>query len=301
MRRLAFIVILISFPLLCRAEDLPQSPAGGWALDLSGGKQGYYYAEDVNDCFDKDLKDGFTIEFWFYPTRPVRPREWWSLVAKPVTLTPYVPLYQLRIEYFREHEGNEWMWLTEMVGGGGSSSYGLWWINSGEKYEPKWYHVILQGRIVGNQYNGILFLDGVSKGYHGGSANIHFNSDYPLFVGGLPPGAQGFIHLGGLDGLDEVKTEGRTFDGLIDELRISNIERYKPKPWGEKIKIKGRLHPDEHTVGLWHFDEGPKALRYYDASGNGHTLFAAGQLDVSYGGKTPLLWGGIKSLPAFKK
>jgi hypothetical protein len=277
-------------------EEMPSSPAGGGYLDLRGGKQGYYYAEDRGDCFDKLLRDGMTIEFWFCPARVTKQGEWWNLVTKPAQLRPwFTPIYQLRIEYFREHDGNEWMWLRRSIGGGGAS-WGLWWITPQGEYEPKWHHVILQGRAVGNGFYGYVFLDGVSKG-HFGSSSMHFtfDSDLPLFVGGLPPGAQVFIHLGGLDGVDGIRSEGITFDGLIDELRISKIERYKPKPYGERIFIRKRLQPDEHTVALWHFDEGPRALKYQDASGNGHTLFAAGQLDVPHEGKTPVLWGDIKA------
>ncbi|MFC1719084.1 hypothetical protein ACFL6S_35860, partial [Candidatus Poribacteria bacterium] len=85
-----------------------------------------------------------------------------------------------------------------------------------------------------------------------------------------------------------------TFDGLIDELRISNIERYEWKAAREKIRIKERFQTDEHTVALWHFDEGPGALSYRDVSGNSHTLFATGQLEVSPRNSTSTLWGSIK-------
>ncbi len=52
--------------------------------------------------------------------------------------------------------------------------------------------------------------------------------------------------------------------GTMDEVRFSNSARYTsefiPQP---------RFEPDEHTVALWHFDEG-HGLTAFDASGNGH-------------------------------
>ncbi|RKY03714.1 hypothetical protein DRP77_05560 [Candidatus Poribacteria bacterium] len=94
------------------------------------------------------------------------------------------------------------------------------------------------------------------QGYFGNMpSSLIFDSDLPLFVGGLPAGAEAFIHLG-MKNLDGVMSEVSTFDGLIDELRISNVENPE-----RKMPIKKRLRPDEHTVALWHFDEGPRELR----------------------------------------
>ena len=90
-------------------------------------------------------------------------------------------------------------------------------------------------------------------------------------------------------------TDLTTFDGLIDEIRISNIQRYEKKAPDDKIDIQKRFEPDEHTVALWHFDERSEDLSYKDDSGNSHTLFAAGQLTVVNNTfKVPSLWGIIK-------
>ena len=285
-----FILFFTLLPFYSMARDVPESPAGGGCLDLRGGRHGYYYAEDTDNCFDSALlKNGITIEFWFCPARLTERGEWWNLVAKPSL--GYECIYQILIQHFLGREGEEWMWLSR-----DGNSWGIWDIASGKDYEPTWYHVVLQGHGIeigfsGRGFSGIVFIDGISKGSLGGSSSrFVFNSDHPLYVGGLPAGAQMCLHIGE----DYVPSSVTTFDGLIDELRISNVERYDYKAPGEKIKIKERFQPDEHTVALWHFDEGPGTLRYEDASGNGHTLFAAGQLEVTQKRKTPILWGAIK-------
>jgi len=54
------------------------------------------------------------------------------------------------------------------------------------------------------------------------------------------------------------------FHGLIDEVRISNVARYT-----EDFAPQLRFEPDEHTMALYHFDQGTgDAL--HDSSGNGH-------------------------------
>jgi hypothetical protein len=55
------------------------------------------------------------------------------------------------------------------------------------------------------------------------------------------------------------------FDGVIDEVRLSNTVRY-----GSTFIPEGRFTPDANTVALWHFDEG-QGSSASDASGNGHT------------------------------
>ena len=54
------------------------------------------------------------------------------------------------------------------------------------------------------------------------------------------------------------------FDGIVDELRISRIVRYD----SDFIPLE-RFEPDEHTVGLYHFDEG-SGDQFFDSSGNGN-------------------------------
>ena len=54
------------------------------------------------------------------------------------------------------------------------------------------------------------------------------------------------------------------FHGIIDEVRISNTARYT-----EDFTPEERFEPDEHTLALYHFDEGSGDV-LKDSSGNGH-------------------------------
>ncbi len=54
------------------------------------------------------------------------------------------------------------------------------------------------------------------------------------------------------------------FGGVIDEVRISRIARYD-----SDYEVVPRLETDEHTLALYHFDEGEGDIAH-DASGHGH-------------------------------
>ena len=54
------------------------------------------------------------------------------------------------------------------------------------------------------------------------------------------------------------------FNGRIDEVRVSNVVRY-----AEDFTPEERFEPDEHTLALYHFDEG-EGNALIDSSGNGH-------------------------------
>ena len=57
---------------------------------------------------------------------------------------------------------------------------------------------------------------------------------------------------------------GRVFEGMIDEVRVSNVARYT-----EDFTPAARFEPDEHTLALYHFDEG-QGDTLIDSSGNDH-------------------------------
>jgi len=67
----------------------------------------------------------------------------------------------------------------------------------------------------------------------------------------------------GADPGDAGGTAGH-FIGMIDEVRISNIARYD-----KDFTPQERLEPDQHTLALYHFDEGRGDV-LHDTSGNGH-------------------------------
>jgi len=61
-----------------------------------------------------------------------------------------------------------------------------------------------------------------------------------------------------------VISEGSQFNGVIDEVRISNVARYT-----EDFTPAKRFEADEHTLALYHFDEGEGDV-LKDSSGNDH-------------------------------
>ena len=83
-----------------------------------------------------------------------------------------------------------------------------------------------------------------------------------LYIGGIPP-----YELRGGDEPPYFSPEKvYPFNGAIDEIRISNIARYK----GGVVIPGKRFRKDKHTLALWHFDEPKGSIRYMDSSGNGN-------------------------------
>ncbi|HUQ71135.1 MAG TPA: family 16 glycoside hydrolase, partial [Planctomycetaceae bacterium] len=91
--------------------------------------------------------------------------------------------------------------------------------------------------------NWKFFIDG-GLWRHGTMRDAPSNSAKPFFMGRHPV-------LGGY------------FHGVIDEVRISNVARYT-----ENFTPAERFEPDEHTLALYHFDDGAGDV-LTDSSGNG--------------------------------
>ena len=70
--------------------------------------------------------------------------------------------------------------------------------------------------------------------------------------------------VGFLIGRHHFKSSKNPFHGTIHEVRISNIARYT-----KDFTPQRRFEPDEHTMALYHFDEGSGDV-LHDSSGNGH-------------------------------
>ena len=80
------------------------------------------------------------------------------------------------------------------------------------------------------------------------------------FVQSHPPNRHASVAIG--KARSQLGSPG--FHGIIDEVRISNTARYS-----EDFTPQRRFEPDEHTMALYHFDEGSGDV-LKDASGNGH-------------------------------
>jgi hypothetical protein len=85
----------------------------------------------------------------------------------------------------------------------------------------------------------------VAATYSGGTARLFVNgtASAPEEVGALTQGP--FLRLGGY-------ADYAFFGGALDEVRISNIERYS----ADFVPVYGPFTSDANTLGLWHFDEG---------------------------------------------
>jgi len=94
-----------------------------------------------------------------------------------------------------------------------------------------------------------------------------------LFVNGVFDAEQSTTQIVNLTGLriGDVFTQARYFRGLIDEVRISNIDRYSTN-----FTPSLELDADANTLVLYHFNEGSGST-VTDASGNGNngTIYGA--------------------------
>jgi len=105
-------------------------------------------------------------------------------------------------------------------------------------------------------------------------SKIGVNAEYKIYLNGEEVISQVVVEYEAEWYLAEscqIAGKWNDFYGTIDELRISNTIRYS-----ESFTPTLRHEKDEHTVGLWHFNEdtGAKAV---DSSGNGHH----GQIPIS--------------------
>ncbi|NQV27841.1 MAG: protein kinase [Rhodopirellula sp.] len=105
-----------------------------------------------------------------------------------------------------------------------------------------------------------LFVDGkkvpIIAGYLRGDEEVWYEGPIVVVDNWNRPVRIGLLHSTG--------NNRQAFQGLIDEVRISNVARYS-----ESYKPQKRLTADEHTLALFHFDEG-EGERLIDSSGNNH-------------------------------
>lgn len=105
------------------------------------------------------------------------------------------------------------------------------------------------------------FMDGATHHLAGTYAG---DGQIDLFVNGL---RIGFADLDADSGGDTLEigcwngAEEWSFQGLIDEVRLSSTVRYD-----EEFEVPTTFQPDDDTTALWHFDEG-EGLTFRDAAG----------------------------------
>ena len=261
--------IVLGYLILIQHTLAVEPPEGVLALGEGG-----YVSADCPDVLDGFGRQGLAIDVWFYLT-DLPPedfqQDWrerrWILLQKPQSYDIFIAgKNPMNVHY----ELGEISYLIySMGGGGGGKVYGLSPENSPLN---RWVHTAFQMRGAGPvEYAAFYDGEGISNGRRG-SAYGFSTSPEPLLVGG------GEGH--------------KSIEGWIDEIRISSVWRYTPN---QPINPPREFVTDEYTLALWHFDEGPWAPHYADASGNGHTLFAAGTLPVEQSDKMAAMWGRLKS------
>lgn len=263
---MAIIAVLLPF-----AWAQEPSPAGGGWLALDG-IDSFVVCPD-NDSLDKNLKD-FTIEVWIHPNRKPERDEWWIIAAKPGS-------YELAFVGPNEKFGGPFVTefgITFTVYKS-ETSYGIINTQKGQKHGPpwfpddfkfnEWHHVTAMF----SKINWELYIDGKAATSGGPQEFSQPNTHSAFYVGGIEARKKSY------------------FDGLIDEVRISDIAR----PIKADIKF-GHFNIDRATQALWHFDEPEGAILYKDSSGNGNTLIGKGSaFPIEPAGKLTTTLARIKS------
>ena len=252
-------IFLILIPLSAKALP-PPSPAGGGMLKLD---EKHDFVATTKAWFPDEQFDGLTAEAWIYFEEPPDLFDFWSIIGQEGRFGLVLHGKFDTLGAWGYHEGAD----SGLIIGGTPVPKG------------EWVHVTA------------IYDAGAGTGFNGKGGNWccpggHLiKSDKILRIGGIVPQDLNRSHFVG----DNVKLQG-----YIDEVRISNVVRYKGPEW--KVP-KGKFKVDKHTISLWHFDEEAGFSRFKDASGNGHHLWrsgAIGGLTVKVQGKLTTTWGQLK-------
>lgn len=274
MRYLTLVLLLSVCYAVPSHSNIPPSPAGGGYLTIYALGD-YVFVGDHTD-FDVNLqKNGFTVEMWVYLKSamipPVRraPYDTWTLVYKAGSYG--FAFRAIDISILQMDEG----W--QLRGNGFDIPVNQWFYVAFMVSE-EYTQAVINQQLKGNIDDFLAFG----------------NTDSRLRIGG-----------GGPEFLFRQKIGWDSFsDGLIDEVRISDIVRYPKEKiedvgWRDTIVVpEGPFETDEHTIALWHFDvgEGREGSRFRDASGNGHHLtYHGAYLNVQPRRKLTTTWGTLKN------
>ncbi len=138
------------------------------------------------------------------------------------------------------------------------------------KFHPRWYHVAVTWNVADKMR---MYIDGEKV--------AEVESQVPLLGGTM----QAAIGNGAAD-LWNDRYEG--FRGMIDEVRISLVDRYGI---ADNFDLQTEpFEPDAMTLALWHFDEG-QGETTADATGNGFTGHLGGfDSDEAFDAATMPMW-----------
>ncbi|MEZ5940777.1 MAG: SUMF1/EgtB/PvdO family nonheme iron enzyme [Planctomycetaceae bacterium] len=222
-------------------RDGPHSPprdrqASDVALQFDGVDDYVDLGENIAVDFDQPL----TLEAWVWADRNADQEAHQAIIS--------LPPHQLGVREKGEGKWQHLIWADPL------QSQSLATVRSRQLKRPVKTDVFVhlasvwQGNAAGKQLQ--LFLDGEL---------IHtLDITEPLSI------SDQFRHLA-LLGIEQIGDElVNPFAGMIREVRISNTARYS----GDFVPAE-RFETDEHTLALYHFDEGQGDV-LKDASGNGH-------------------------------
>jgi len=250
----------LALPMAAPVRADPGSIVGLWHLDegiestasdssgagndgtLSGGKFGNALSFDgagdyveVGDDSTLDITDGITLEAWIYPDAVNGYR---TVVAKR---EGNLANYALRLQ-----NGKLDFYYSGPAADGGTDWH-AWQTSSAVISTGSWYHVAVaftfdSGGSITAYVNGAAVS---GSWYADDGTDPATPNSYALTIGMGPPGSQ-------------------YFDGLIDEVRISNVARtITPSNLTSAPSVDGS------TVALWHLDESVGSTAY-DATANGN-------------------------------
>jgi hypothetical protein len=215
----------------------------------------------VEAWFPNEQFEKLTAEAWIYFEEPLEPRTFWTIIGQEGRFGLLLIGISDVLGVWGYSEGAD----SNLISGVRSLSAG------------KWVHVVA------------IYDASAGMGFDGRGGNLccpggHLiRSDKTLRIGGIvPQDVENRSHFRG---------KSLKFRGYIDEVRISNIVRYKGPEWQVP---KGNFTVDEHTISLWHFDEAHGASRFKDASGNGYHLWRSGAMAVEAQRKLTTIWGQLK-------
>ena len=256
-RRLLTCFFLFTLISLSATAVPPASPAGGRMLRLD---ETHDFVGTGQAWFPNGEFELLTAEAWIYLEELPERGTFWSII------------------------GQEGRFNLLIHGGGGLGG----WVRKQSANRPsiishakrfptrEWVHVVGFFDIkVSFAINGNGGIPRHQEGPFGGS-------DKPLRIGGIVPQGEELPRFVGKN----VKLRG-----YIDEVRISNILRYKERNW--KVP-EGKFKVDEHTIALWHFDGSPWAGRFKDESENGYYLWKSDVMPVEAQDKLTTLWAALK-------
>jgi len=232
---LLFVILFLAIGNVRASHSMSASstlapPFQGW-LVLDGGDD-YALAEDHSELDVGDEPgESLTIEAW------VNFQTFGN--AKIATKFAYGDsAYGLYTESMYQYPYNYRCLVGELWWqGGGLQLYHCATQYGGEFWVPGWHHVALV--LDGTSERASLYMDGERKlGPSNVSAPLR-NSAAPLKM-------------------------GNTLNGVMDEMRISNVARYTDSTYTVPTSPSAC---DEHTRALWHYDEFEGATIFHDVCG----------------------------------